>query len=585
MSARRTIFKIDSDSDDDVPTILKAASSSSSSAPKSAGGGPSVPQKSSEYFPPSFQRELEKKTYHSGLSSSTIASASLASKAAAAAAADDSDDDAINPFNKARQEYIKKNAAIKASMSLTSAITVTGSGSSSNNNKGTTSKVKETSSMFRKSAPVASSSSSSSSISKQKPAAESPSASPRLSYRELELQAQQEARSGNTINAIRERLFGSQNQNQSQSQRESSSSSSRTLKDTNVNSMDAQDEDEDEWFDNAPTYVRVRESDDNTHSQDEEERIVSRYPSAQGKSRKRKEKSGDDKDKDKVPKKTKKKAKANVDVDVNTAYNDDEDQIDIDSEHPSFPSKYDVPEGTIPLPIELTHIVDLNFPNIDLPFINRACASRLAPHQEIGVKWIWEKFSNKQGAILGDDMGMGKTIQLIAFFLALYSKKGTNEDKVINRKRCAYSHADEDIAAGGGGGDINIISPCLIVVPSTIVVNWKNHLKEWGHFLYDNLNSKSVEKIMSDLHHKHLEIVICTYHGMESYKNRLNKIKWSTIIYDEGHRLKNYGTKGYKAALQINLCRNIFVLTGTSNVNVNVNMSFSSFICVQCSIP
>ena len=45
---------------------------------------------------------------------------------------------------------------------------------------------------------------------------------------------------------------------------------------------------------------------------------------------------------------------------------------------------------------------DLVMQGIPASEVNQACASRLLPHQVIGVQWLWRKYALGQGAILGD---------------------------------------------------------------------------------------------------------------------------------------------------------------------------------------
>ena len=75
-------------------------------------------------------------------------------------------------------------------------------------------------------------------------------------------------------------------------------------------------------------------------------------------------------------------------------------------------------------------------------------------------------------------LGLGKTIQAIAFFWAILNKGGTLEDKkkfnVIKHRRRKLPHDklfwQEDTDP----------RPLLIVLPSSLVTNWVTH-KAWTH--------------------------------------------------------------------------------------------------------
>ena len=50
-------------------------------------------------------------------------------------------------------------------------------------------------------------------------------------------------------------------------------------------------------------------------------------------------------------------------------------------------------------------------------------AERLYPHQREGITWLWSLYREQCGGILGDDMGMGKTMQCSAFLAGMLQSK------------------------------------------------------------------------------------------------------------------------------------------------------------------
>ena len=73
----------------------------------------------------------------------------------------------------------------------------------------------------------------------------------------------------------------------------------------------------------------------------------------------------------------------------------------------------------------------------------------LRPYQKDGFNWLVNNSRNGFGSLLADDMGWGKTIQVLAFLLP--SKKY----HVIN-------------------------GPALVVVPTTLISNWLAEVKKWA---------------------------------------------------------------------------------------------------------
>src|SRR6202035_1048325 len=77
-------------------------------------------------------------------------------------------------------------------------------------------------------------------------------------------------------------------------------------------------------------------------------------------------------------------------------------------------------------------------------------------YQKTCVQWLWELHCQKVGGIIGVEMGLGKTIQIIAFLAGLqYSKLLFNPE--IEETR----------------------GPVLVVCPATVMRQWVNEFHIW----------------------------------------------------------------------------------------------------------
>jgi SNF2 family DNA or RNA helicase len=195
--------------------------------------------------------------------------------------------------------------------------------------------------------------------------------------------------------------------------------------------------------------------------------------------------------------------------------------------------------------------------------INRYISRHLLDHQVEGVKWLHSKFISKQGGILGDDMGMGKTVQLTALLATLYGKTGASTDRSLSRMR-RRGILDTSLL---NSLDIQVKQareymeklPSLVVVPRTLVENWKQELHRWGYFLVDLLEPDySLDQIAT------ADVVLVAYSQLNRYHDTLSKQHWEVIVCDEAHRLKNTHSQSYVHLSAIGQhCRALYLLTGT----------------------
>ncbi|MEN8178967.1 MAG: DEAD/DEAH box helicase [Pseudomonadota bacterium] len=178
----------------------------------------------------------------------------------------------------------------------------------------------------------------------------------------------------------------------------------------------------------------------------------------------------------------------------------------------------------------------------------------LRPYQKAGVSWLWLLSQLGLGACLADDMGLGKTMQIIALLLVL--KKRRNK------------------------------IPSLLVLPASLLGNWKTELERYGPslrclFVHTSLMRKQdIEALASDPDAglSGIDLVLTTY-GTLLRQPWLQEQHWKLLILDEAQAIKNPSSRQTRATKQLQAASRI-ALTGTPIENRLGDLwSLFDFLC------
>ncbi|KII95554.1 hypothetical protein PLICRDRAFT_170194 [Plicaturopsis crispa FD-325 SS-3] len=169
---------------------------------------------------------------------------------------------------------------------------------------------------------------------------------------------------------------------------------------------------------------------------------------------------------------------------------------------------------------------------VKAPFLLRGV---LRPYQQSGLEWLASLHARKVNGILADEMGLGKTIQTISLLAHL---------------AC----------------DWGIWGPHLIVVPTSVLLNWEMEFKK---FLpgFKVLSYHGTTKRRKELRHgwndKHHFNVCITSYTLASRDAHIFKRKaWYYMILDEAHMIKNFKSQRWNILLMFRSFRRL-LLTGT----------------------
>jgi SWI/SNF-related matrix-associated actin-dependent regulator 1 of chromatin subfamily A len=147
---------------------------------------------------------------------------------------------------------------------------------------------------------------------------------------------------------------------------------------------------------------------------------------------------------------------------------------------------------------------------------------KLYPYQEVGAAWL----RTRKIALLGDEMGVGKTPQAAA-------------------------------AA-------STLARVLVICPAVARYNWQREIERW--------TGRSAQVLLEFIDRARADWVVCSYDYARERADTLIAVgPWSVLILDEAHFVKGLNTERTKAILGeqgiVRVCDRLWCLTGTPMIN------------------
>lgn len=129
----------------------------------------------------------------------------------------------------------------------------------------------------------------------------------------------------------------------------------------------------------------------------------------------------------------------------------------------------------------------------------------LRPYQERGVAWLYRNIRAGFGSVIADDMGMGKTLQVIATLLKL-----KEEGKLDDAK-------------------------ALVIVPTSLLTNWTKEITRFAPTMTVDIfhgTERALNKTRTD-------VLLTTFGTVRTDLSKLKKQPWRIVIVDEAQNIKN----------------------------------------------
>ena len=171
--------------------------------------------------------------------------------------------------------------------------------------------------------------------------------------------------------------------------------------------------------------------------------------------------------------------------------------------------------------------------------LSREFCGTLRAYQKTGHDWLWFLSRLGLGACLADDMGLGKTVQILALLLTIKEETGLSG------------------------------KPSLIVLPASLLANWKAEIKRFAPGLsacFFHSSEMSAAEVADFAgggaeSFSRFDLVLTTY-GMLLRQSCLSDRDWQMVILDEAQAIKNPATRQSQAVKKLK-SKSRIALTGT----------------------
>ncbi|ARK31518.1 DEAD/DEAH box helicase [Halalkalibacter krulwichiae] len=182
-----------------------------------------------------------------------------------------------------------------------------------------------------------------------------------------------------------------------------------------------------------------------------------------------------------------------------------------------------------------TALKELYTTSPDLVPIPEKLTGTLRPYQHEGLSWLVHLRRSGFGGCLADDMGLGKSIQTIAYILYV----------IEAQKEAQENHA-----------------PFLLICPTSLLYNWVNECQQFAPSIRVFVHHGPSRLSAADIDSKRWDLVITTYQLSVRDSELLQQVSWNGLLLDEAQHIKNIETKQRRIIKGINAIHRI-ALTGT----------------------
>ena len=157
------------------------------------------------------------------------------------------------------------------------------------------------------------------------------------------------------------------------------------------------------------------------------------------------------------------------------------------------------------------------------------------------------------GGCLADDMGLGKTLQMIALVLKYRQeavKRAPEWRQAQAGEQLSLFDAPQEVGDTPDVGTALRFRTCLIVVPASLVHNWRNELRKFAPQLTVTVYAGG-HRAELRAYLQQSDVVLVTYHTLRNDIDYFERLAFGMVVADEAQMMKNPSSQLHQAMMRL----------------------------------
>jgi SNF2 family DNA or RNA helicase len=201
---------------------------------------------------------------------------------------------------------------------------------------------------------------------------------------------------------------------------------------------------------------------------------------------------------------------------------------------------------------------------------------KLREYQKRGVAWLGYLERLGLNGCLADDMGLGKSAQVIARLLqeregdqpqqsAKSTAKSATQSTAKSATKSVTRSTAKSTAKSTTQSETPSVLPTLLIAPTSVLGNWQKEIEKFApqlrsHVHHGNQRSQTVQEFQAEV--QGCDVFITSFTLVRKDEKLFNSMDWHRLVVDEAQNIKNPKAAQTKAILKLPATHRL-ALTGT----------------------